>query len=161
MHTRATCLALWVATLEPFNTHPAEGDEARNFWTLLRQGGNTHSRALIADFLGVATGVAARRLRLTHERMGPIWARRRDRKETVRELAAHATDDVTDYPRCTWLTLKTSPLSKGRAPNPAPRALASAGGPPDALADGVRGLAIDNIVRRRNGSTNTRAAADR
>jgi len=118
VHTRATYLALLVATLEPFNTHPAEGDEARNFWPLLRQGGNTHPRALIADFLGVATGVAARRLRLTHERMGPILARRRDRNETIRELAAHATDDVTDDPCCTWPMLKTSPLFKRASSQP-------------------------------------------
>jgi hypothetical protein len=117
VHTRATYLALLVATLETFDTHPAEGDEARNFWPLLRQGGNTHPRALIADFLGVATGVAARRLRLTHERMGPILARRRDRNETIRELAAHATDDVTDDPSCTWLMLNTSPpFTKGELP---------------------------------------------
>ena len=109
LHTRATYRAPLGDTLETFDTHPAEGDEARNFWPLLRQGGNTHPRALIAAFLGVATGVAARRLRLTHERMGPILARRRDRNETIRELAAHATEDVTDDPSCTWLMLNTSP----------------------------------------------------
>ena len=36
------------ATLETLDTHPAVGDENRNFWPMLRQDGNTRPWALIA-----------------------------------------------------------------------------------------------------------------
>jgi len=49
----------------------AAGGAVAIFWPFLRQGGTARSRILVADFLGVVTGVTARRLCLLHERLAP------------------------------------------------------------------------------------------
>lgn len=85
---RAAFITLLGATLDPnFNTHPAADDGDQNPWPLLRHGGNARPRMLIAGFLGLATGKFARRLRLAHERLGPILAERRRRNEVLGSLA--------------------------------------------------------------------------
>ena len=89
---RTSFIALLGATLDSFNTHPAAAGGGLNLWPLLRHAGNTRPRMLIAGFLGLTTGKCARRLRLAHERLGPILAERRRRNEVLSSLAgSHST----------------------------------------------------------------------
>ena len=107
---RASFIALLGATLDSFDTHPADDTRKQNPWPLLRHDGNTRPRMLIAGYLGLATGKFARRLRLAHERLGPILAGRRHRNEVLSSLAeSNLIDYRVNSPYGTWSMLTAHP----------------------------------------------------